>query len=147
MAIPKGYFIHKGKLFKHDFKGHKGRPGQVGGSLPDNTPNVSEGKKSKYETQKKTANELGKTVGGKGFRRPFDAQYLASYAPKSKMKAIQSKLSEMGFEKYTDDMKQDWVTSFASGKVRVHISNDPDASNLFITVSEAREELPHIPYD
>jgi len=32
MNIPKGYFQHKGKLFKHSFKGHKGRPGQVGGS-------------------------------------------------------------------------------------------------------------------
>jgi hypothetical protein len=40
MTIPKGFFLHKGRLFKHGgpgsgHRGHKGRPGQVGGSTDD----------------------------------------------------------------------------------------------------------------
>jgi len=40
--MPRGFFKFKGKLFKHDFKDHEGRPGQIGGSKKRNSPTTRE---------------------------------------------------------------------------------------------------------
>jgi hypothetical protein len=66
MTIPKGFFVFKNKLFKHnlhknDFPGHEGRPGQVGGSKPKSGSGGQSLEKRKQGTlSKMDDNELRK---------------------------------------------------------------------------------------
>ena len=89
MEIPKGYFLHKGKLYKHGgpgsgFKGHSGRPGQVGGSEDED---VLEG--IDKDTRMTIINKVEETVRRRGATvKKIDIVHLpkkwGEYNPKTK---------------------------------------------------------------
>ena len=159
------------KLFQQGGPGsghhdHRGRPGEQGGSLPEgggsggafesdkdyekyaakrragvSVKDALKGKFGSFDTPKKTANAISKITGeriGTGFGQ---RGVLSGRFSKGDAGSIGTALMDGGFEKYSDPYKQDWVTSYKKGSLRVHL----DTKGNRITISETSR--PSIPYD
>lgn len=153
------------KLFQQTFEDHEGRPGKVGGSLPRS--GGSGGARSSaaeevarrrreharssapQETPKKLSNTLGKSIGEKFSSSSGQTGVLKAYARLNKMETIKTDLWAKGFETYADDLKDNSVTSFKKGSLRVHVTpvETMEGDRLMITITQVSDRLPHVPYD
>jgi hypothetical protein len=127
--------------------GHEGRVGEQGGSLPDSGGGAVQRGRDKGSSPKtaaapkKTANTLAKKLKTRFSASSGQKGVLKAYVPKSKMNSIKTSLQADGFEAYSDEFKDDSVTSFKKDSLRIHVTpvETTEGDRLMITISEKYE--------